>query len=497
MSTSRCLAVTTALLAPVFSWAGSASAAGLAEPEKSIILIQSIRQGYDYLTPWKRARMRRGVGTGFIVENNRILTNAHNVSNYRYVELRKEDRAQRYPARIVFVGHDCDLALLTVDDASFFEGTVPLELAGLPRVNSTVTTYGFPIGGDRISVTEGVVSRVESDTYAHTGADKHLVIQTDAAINPGNSGGPVMQDGKVVGVAFQGLREAENVGYMIPTTVIEHFLADVEDGRYDGFGSMGVYLYPGLHNPTYKAHLGVPPDEDGVIVIGTMMHSSIETVLQPNDVITRVDEYNVDDDGTVRMHGLRLHISEVVEARQIGETVDLVFYRQGRRMEAAATVALNRPVLERARQYDKPPRYVCFAGLVFVPVTRNFLEIWGRDWYEEIPFSLRYLLNHSAEINKDRELEEYVVLAEIMPDDINAYAQPFRSHVLEQINGVAMHSLEAVHEAFEARDVAFYSLKFMGEDRVLPLDAEAAHGRQDAILEKYQIPAEARLESDL
>ena len=101
------------------------------------------------------------------------------------------------------------------------------------------------------------------DTYAHTGADSHLVIQTDAAINPGNSGGPVMQDGKVVGVAFQGLRQADNIGYMIPTTVIRHFLADINDGKYDGFGSLGVMLYPGLHNPSYKDYLKVPAGPAG------------------------------------------------------------------------------------------------------------------------------------------------------------------------------------------------------------------------------------------
>ncbi|MHC4297576.1 MAG: S1C family serine protease, partial [Planctomycetota bacterium] len=216
---------------------GSSQNAGLSRPHEAVILIRSVKQDFDYVTPWKRAPLSRISGSGFVVAGNSILTNAHNVSNSRYVELRKENVASRYVARVVFVGHDCDLAMLTVDDPSFFEGTRALELAGIPKVNSTVSTYGFPVGGNRISVTEGVVSRIEMDTYVHSGADKHLAIQTDAAINPGNSGGPVIQDGKVVGVAFQGLTGAENIGYMIPTTVIRHFLEDVEDGKYDAFGS--------------------------------------------------------------------------------------------------------------------------------------------------------------------------------------------------------------------------------------------------------------------
>jgi len=472
---------------------GRAQAAGLAHPEQSVVQIRSTKQDFDYVTPWKRKGMSRGVGSGLVIAGDRILTNAHNVSDCRFVELRKEDLAKRYPARIVFVGHDCDLAVLTVDDKSFFDGMVPLDLAGIPKVNTTVSTYGFPRGGDRISVTEGVVSRIEFDTYVHSGTEKHLVLQTDAAINPGNSGGPVVQGGKVVGVAFQGLVEAENIGYMIPTTVIAHFLKDIDDGTYDGFGSMGVYLYPGLHNDSYRAHLGVPPNADGLVVLGTMMHSSVETLLQPSDVITRIDDYNVDNDGMVRIHGLRLYISEVVQSRQIGETVELQFYRQGQVKTATATVALNRPVLERTRQYDTPPPYVCFAGMVFVPVTRNFLETWGRDWPEKIPFYLRYLFSHSAELNTDRERTEYVVLSEVMPDEINSYAQEFKNLAIEEINGRPIHSLADVHDAFKDTTGRFYRLKFMGEERLLPIEVERAHQRHPTILTEYGIPAEMRL----
>jgi S1-C subfamily serine protease len=469
--------------------------AGLSSPHESVILIRSVKQDFNYVTPWKRAPLSRVSGSGFVVAGNKILTNAHNVSNSRYVELRKENTARRHVARVVFVGHDCDLAMLAVDDASFFEGAVALELAGIPKVNSTVSTYGFPVGGDRISVTEGVVSRIEMDAYVHTGADKHLVIQTDAAINPGNSGGPVIQDGKVVGVAFQGLTEADNIGYMIPTTVIRHFLKDVEDGKYDGFGSMGTIFYPGLHNPSYRDYLKVPPDEDGVVVLDTVMHSSLESVLKPADVMTRIDDYNIDNDGTVNVHGLRLSISEVVESKQIGETTELTFYRQGKRMTATATVALNRPTLERARQYDRPPPYVCFAGLVFVPATRNFLETWGRQWPRDIPFYLRYLYAHSMTLNEDRQRREYVVLSAIMSDEINSYADPFKSQVLDSINGVKIHGLDDVQKAFEQTTEKFYEITFMGNNRILPIDAEKARLRHEPILEKYHIPGEARMET--
>lgn len=463
-------------------------------PEKSVILIRCAKQDFDYVTPWKAKAMQQIIGSGFIIEGKRILTNAHNVSNYKYIELKKENIAKRYLGRVEFTAHDCDLALIKVIDESFFEGTVPLELADIPKVNTTVSTHGFPVGGTQISVTEGVVSRIETDTYTHTGADAHLVIQTDAAINPGNSGGPVMQNGKVVGVAFQGLRSAENIGYMIPTTVIKHFLADIEDGKYDGFGTLGVSLYPGLHSASYKDYLKVPGDEDGIVVISTMMHSSVESLLKAGDVITKIDDYNVDNDGKVQIYGLTLNMSEVIETKQIGETAELTFYRDGKLMNETATIALNRPIFEYARQYDRPAQYVCFAGLTFVPATRNFLETWGREWITSIPYYLRYLFNNSMQLNTDRLREEYVVLAEIMPDEINSYAGDFENQPIESINGITIRSLDDVYSSFKKPTDNHHVLKFMGNNRPLVIDAEKAKIRSPLILEKYQIPDEASLE---
>ncbi len=465
--------------------------------DKSVVMIRSVSQEFDYVTPWQQKMMTQGVGSGFIIEGRKILTNAHNVSNSKYIELVKEKVAKRYPAKVAFIGHDCDLAVLVVDDESFFEWTVPLEFAALPKVNSRVSTYGFPVGGRHISVTEGVVSRIQMDTYVHTGADSHLVIQTDAAINPGNSGGPVMQDGKVLGVAFQGLRQAENIGYMIPTTVIKHFLKDIEDGSYDGFGSLGVMLYPGLHSDSYKDYLKVPAGEQGIVIIDTMMHSSVEQILQRDDVLTKIDDYSIDNDGRVEIYGLRMDLSEVVEGKQIGGTARLTFYRGGEKVEATAAVALNRPIFEYSRQYDAPPRYVCFAGLVFVPATRNYLETWGRDWITNMPFVLRYLFHNSMQLNTDRQRKEYVVLSEILPDKLNAYAAGFKSQVVESIDGRAIERLEDIQTAFQQAAAAFLFVKFMGVEQPLVLDVKQAKAGQKAILEKYNVPEDARLESQL
>lgn len=457
---------------------------------ESVVMIRSVQQDFDHVTPWKQKAMSQGSGSGFVIEGNRILTNAHNVANYKYVELKKQNLAKRYPATVSFVGHDCDLAIITVPDVEFFEGTIPLELGGLPAVNSTVQTCGFPIGGMQVSVTEGVVSRVEMSIYSHSQADSHLVVQTDAAINPGNSGGPVLQDGKVVGVAFQGLQVADNIGYMIPTTVIRHFLSDIEDGKYDGFGTLGITTFPGLHSKSYAEYLKVPPGKQGVVVLSTMLNSSVENVLQSGDVITKLDDYEVDNDGKILIHGLMLDMSEVIEQKQIGQQVALQFCRAGELKDATVTIALNRPVLDYSRSYDIRPDYEVFAGLVFVPLSRNFLETWGRTWINDIPFYLKYLFHDSMQLNKDRQRKEYVVFSEILPDEINSYCSPFQFEVVESVNGRRIWSLADLSDAVRNSGDAHCVIRFMGKSNPLVLDYSQAKQRNSGIFDKYGVPAQ-------
>ena len=466
-----------------------------ASHERSVVWIRSVKQGYDYTTPWKQLPISQGIGTGFIIEGNRILTNAHNVSDVRYVEVKKQNEAKRYLARVEYVGHDCDLAILRISDAGFFEGTTPLELGPLPVVNTTVSTYGFPVGGQHISVTEGVVSRIQMDTYSHPVGEMHLVIQTDAAINPGNSGGPVLQDGKVVGVAFQGLAQADNIGYLIPTTVIRHFLKDIEDGRYDSYGSLGFGFYPGLHSESYKAYLKVPPDEQGIVVLKTLKHSSVEGILEAGDVMTHIDGFDIDNDGMIHIHGLRLHLAEAVENKQIGDTIQLTFIRQGDRITKEVTIALNRPIVDYTRQYDRAPDYVVHSGLTFVALSRNFLETWGRNWRSAIPAGLRYLFRFANEIDTDPQRKEYVILSEILPDAVNVYSKGFRNQPIESINEKAIWSLRDVQDAMKESKEGFYVLKFLGNPQVLVLDIEQNRQRHDVIMQKYGVPSESRLEA--
>ena len=101
--------------------------------EKSVIMIRSVMQSHNPATPWKQNPMSEGIGSGFVIAGDRILTNAHNVSNYKYVQLKKQNQAKRYQAIVSFVGHDCDLAIIQPVEPGFFSDCIPLEFGSLPR----------------------------------------------------------------------------------------------------------------------------------------------------------------------------------------------------------------------------------------------------------------------------------------------------------------------------------------------------------------------------
>ncbi len=207
---------------------------------RSTVQIHFTASNPDYTQPWQPGRQGGGTGSGVVIEGKRILTNGHVVANAAYLSVRKSGDIKKYPARVAYAGHDGETAVITVDDESFFEGTVPAKFGGLPYQRDKVAVYGYPIGGTDLSVTEGIVSRVGVTVYSHS-ARALLAVQTDAAINPGNSGGPVFQDGKLVGIAFQHSANAQNIGYVVPMPIIERFLKDIEDGRYDGIPELGIW----------------------------------------------------------------------------------------------------------------------------------------------------------------------------------------------------------------------------------------------------------------
>jgi S1-C subfamily serine protease len=445
---------------------------------KSVLRIEVATQVPDYETPWNSGRFGGGIGSGFLIGKNKILTNAHVVSNGRRVLVTIHGSPVKYPAKVDFVAHDCDLALLSVEDFKDFESFPSFELGEVPSLESQVRVIGYPIGGERLSVTRGVVSRIDFQPYAHSRADSHLVVQIDAAINPGNSGGPVVQDGKVVGVAFQGLRQADNTGYVIPTPVIRRFLKDIEDGKYDPYADLGISEFP-LFNPAMRKALGLPNDGKGVLITRVVPTSSSDGILKPGDILLSLDGNAVDSAGMITINGEDVNLNEIVERKFSGDKVVVRYLREGSWNDV--DIILKPLTWSRmySIQYEKNPRYIVFAGLVFQPLDTN---LFAASKFDDV--TVRRLYTDYVPKGLFQEHQDIVVLTRIESDPVTSQLGGFAGYAVDKINGVKVHDLAQAHELLHPEKMPeFFVIELFGAERplVIPSDkiAEANKRMQE------------------
>jgi S1-C subfamily serine protease len=453
--------------------------------KKAIVKIYTVYSEYNYDMPWQLSKQERAVGSGCIISGNRILTNAHVVADQTFIQVKRAGEAMKYNATVAMVAHECDLALLTVDDPSFFAGVKPLALGTLPRMRDKVAVYGFPIGGDELSITEGVVSRVELTGYSHSGSHL-LACQIDAAINPGNSGGPVIKDGKIAGIAFQGYVYAQNIGYMVPAPLIDHFLKDSQDGHYDGFPGIGI-AWQTMENPGMRASLRMNEAQTGVLLTYIVPDSSAQDILQAGDVLLAIEGRPIANDGTVPFRGTeRIQFAQEVQKKFMGESVRCTVLRDGKALEVTIPLrtSLGSGRLVPYTQYDTAPTYYLVGGLVLQPLTRNYLGTWNN--MDDVPVHLANYYYHERQ-SDDRK--QVIVLTNILGDELTVGYDDFDDHVITHVNGKAISSIEDVVQAIEGNKGAYHVLMDEWGNRIV-LDRAATIKAQQRIMERYKIDAD-------
>lgn len=458
------------------------------EPEKdplnAVVRIETVSTVPNYLMPWQNQAPRSSSGSGVVIEDNQILTNAHNVADSTMITVRKQNEDTLFVAKVKFVDHECDLALLTVDDPTFFSDIVPMEFAETPPPQSMVIAAGYPLGGDGLSITQGIISRIENSRYTHS-YKRLLAAQIDAPINPGNSGGPVFFEGKIVGIAFQISRRGEGLGYMIPYDIISHFLEDIQDGKVDGFGEID-FLYMPLDNPDTRAYLKMEPEQTGILVRKVFTESG-NNVLQAGDVILSIDGKKVANNGNIRLvDGQPRDFSTVIAAKQIGERVNLELLRNGKILN---TKMLVRKLHEKVEPYlyDRHPEYYIVGGLVFTRLTYSYLDTFGDD-YPPIE-----MLEKFNEV-KDSPDDNVVILERVLGDEVNVGYQLLQSEVLVSVNGKKVHNLREVAEMVETCKEEYITFEFEG-DLPVTLNAEKARAATPRILERYRIQSDRNFEN--
>ena len=442
-----------------------------AQVKDSIVKIFTVTSEPDFNSPWS-SNISGGTGSGFIIDEDKILTNAHVVTNATYIEVLKNGEIKRYEAEVLSIDHEADLALITVKDKQFFKNTKSLELGELPSLQEKIQVYGFPMGGETLSITEGVVSRVENQNYIHSGKSL-LAIQVDASINPGNSGGPAILNGKVVGLVMQVMTYGENLGYMIPTSIIKHYLQDMKDGKYNGFPYFGA-ITQGLESPVMKDKYGLKGKNYGILINKTIPNSPASRVLKTGDILTAIDGQRIFSNLKVEFREKEFtDYDYVLDKHQFGDTVNLTILRDNQ--EKNVSVVLDKKSNElgliKTQNPESRPSYYIYGGLVFVPSIREHMYSSYSKYDSAYPDSNR---------------TELVLLKRVLPSSLTKGLDKYSLDVIDSVNGKNFKNFKEFVSLLENSKEKF--TVFENEDHVqMILNHKDVLKKQQDVLKKYDI----------
>ncbi len=402
------------------------------EAESAVVKVFSTIRRPDVAKPWAKSAPIEATGSGVIIEGHRILTNAHVVSYASQVQVQGNQSGDKVAATVEAFAPGIDLAVLKLEDDAFFNGRPPLpRAAALPQVKDAVLAYGFPTGGTSLSITRGIVSRIEFVPYGYLTSG--LRIQIDAAINPGNSGGPAIASGKMIGLAFSHLQGAENISYIIPNEEIELFLKDIADGHYDG--KPGMYdTYQTLENPALRGFLKLDPSVKGMIV--TRPDEGVkDNPLRAWDVITRIGDVPVDDDGMVKVNSnLRVNFQYELQRQARDGTIPLSLVRGGKPLTVTMPVPSHRPLLIDTLHGDYPS-YFIYGPIVFSRATLEAVALLRSR------VGLSPALAHLGDPPSEGREELVMISSPLFPHALSkGYSNP-SGEILEAVNGVQVKSL--------------------------------------------------------
>jgi len=445
--------------------------------KNSVVKVFSSISRHNYEFPYQTSRISKFIGSAVIISDNRVLTSAHIVSNARFIELQKEEDPKKYIASVKYISHQSDLAILEVIDKEFFKNTKPLKLNEDIKTGDKVTVCGYPLGGSTVSTTTGVVSRIEYINYLWS-SFYLLAIQIDAAINSGNSGGAVVNaNNELIGIAMMRLKETNNIGYIVPSIIINTFLEDVKDGIVDGFHIDSVVVQE-INNDAQRKLYGLKK-RTGLLITYVGVD---EKLLKIDDVLLEIDDNDIANNGTIKTKYGRIDFSFPFHTKQLFQSVKLKILRNKKELVINYPLKKVTPLI--TREFDREPRYIIYGGFIFTPLTKNYLNAIYRS-----SNGLNMLFYAK---NKTVDYEEPVVsLRTIFPNEVNRGYYP-ASYVLIKVNNIKIKNFKQLVSVLDNITDEFTVFEFLEKKKVILNTKEAKNSLSD-IMKLYNIKSDRRL----
>lgn len=452
----------------------------------SVVTITATTLGFDYDSPWKKKPVHKNVLSGFIIKNNMIITDSHSLANHVLVEVSKHGKERKYQADVILKDYRCGLAVLRVNDESFYKDLKPVSYY----------SDGSIIGKKAVIPkwdNQGIMKEYSSELfksliefYELYGAVLIYHMTTD--MNSGGEGEPVFVDGGLIGMTTW-YDSKNKIMKVIALDVIKRMQKDLDDGSYDGipFFYLEEAFLEGDEN--LREYLSLDENNTGILINRVPPKTSGSDVLKSGDVILSINGVNIDDNGLYQSDycGKLNYYGLICLNHFVGEILKMEIIRGKKRMEVSFKLM---PIADECflippESYDAPPKYCIIGGLVFQELTRGYLKTWGEKWVGKANKRFMYYYENYSEWPTTRR-RRIVILNRVLPASVNSGYHDRGNLILQSVNGIEVKDLEHVKSITDKSESKHIRFNFMGRQRIV-LDRKRVENSEKGILQIYNI----------
>ena len=469
-------------------------AASVDESRGSLVRVRASIQAYDQFRPWQKKAPFGLNGTGIVLPGGKVLVTAALVANRTEVGLEKPASAEKCAAEVEAIDYEANLALLRPTDLKFLQNFAGVSMGPALRAGDTAQVWQLDKNGEMLrnqaEVLSAGVGRYPTDEagFLLYGVRVSLPKRDDSYTLP------MMRDGMLVGMMMGYDRDSQE-GTVIPVPMIEHFLKDAADGKYEGFPTLGV-SWTSLRDPNLREEFRAPKSGGILLTRVNPRGTAGRAGLKEGDVLLSVDGFVLDEDGNYQdsLYG-PTSVGNLIRTRPIvGSPAKFHLSRDGKEMDLAgrydrrARDEMAIPTL----QFDVAPSYVVIGGMVFQELTGAYLQEWGDKWSERAPQRLVQLFSFQQEMNLD-PAKKIVFLSQILPSSMTMGYLQLSGLVLSKLNGQEIDGLKSLAVLADGAKDGNLVFEFTDNPERIVLDAAEVKTLGDKIGKDYGLPALRRL----
>jgi hypothetical protein len=473
------LALAVQFSAPVRAAQGSRGAAR--QWESSLVGIEVSRKQYDFLQPWS-SRPQTVRKVGLVVGPREILTTAVDLSERTELRVQRGGRGAWSEGRITWVDYYANLALIAVGDSSFWKGMKPVTFArDIPR-DGNIQIVRWRAGSLETRKAEFNRFAVSNPSAAEAA---HPILELNSEIDGAGWAEPAVAGSKVVGLVYA---QTGNACLVLPGPHIAAILEAHRKGTYRGLGYFDFVWQP-TENPETSRYLGWSQAGRGVVIIEIPPHARPTSALKPHDMIIEIEGHEIDNEGDYvdPLYGHLMLENLSTRGKWAGDAIRMKVWRDRELVDVNYRLpdikAASGLIPESPR--DLPPEYLVSGGLIFQPLTRNYLRSWGQDWERSAPFRLAYFRNE----HPTPERPGIVLLASVLPDVFNLGYHDVRTLVVVKVNGQPVSDLGQLQAALGNCPDGFHQIQLLTGDSLqrIVLDAAQLEAATKRVLERYGV----------